>query len=135
MTHPGLSHVFDVSVNFDLDLQYPSLSGQRAFLRAAGGQIIGSGIEGEVDPQAGEWAMCPTDSLMVNDQRIWFNLPDGEHIYMRSLGFTYPGGRFHCTPRFDTRAGPLDWLTRTLFVGRGHLDHAGFAIKVYRLED
>jgi hypothetical protein len=135
MTEPGLLHVLDIEIGFDLDLPNPSLSGDRAFLRASGGRLTGSGIEAEVDPQAGDWSQRQPDGTLVNDQRIWFTLPDGRHIYMRSLGFTRPDGWFHCTPRFDTEAGPLDWLTRTVFLGTGHLDRSGCAFRVYRLED
>ena len=88
-----------------------------------------------VDPQAGDWTLRQPDGTLLNDQRIWFTLPDGGHIYMRSLGVTQADGRFHCTPRFDTAAGPLDWLTRTVFIGAGHLDAQGCAFSVYRLED
>jgi Protein of unknown function (DUF3237) len=135
MTRPNLAHVLDISVKFDLDLDFPSVSGQRRFLRAVGGKINGSGIEAEVTPQAGDWLIRRPDGVQENDQRIYFTMPDGQHIYMRSIGFTSPEGHFHCTPRFDIQAGPHDWLTRTVFAGIGYLNATGFEIKVYKLED
>jgi|SRR5690606_22500735 len=134
MTLPVLDHVLDISVRFDLDIVFPSVSGERGFLRACDGKISGSGIEGQVEPQAGDWLIRRPDGVLENDQRIFFTTTSGHHIYMRSLGFTAQNGRFHCTPRFDTQAGPHDWLTRTVFAGVGRLDASGFEIRVYKLE-
>ena len=135
MTGPTLCHVLDIKVDFDLDLPYPSVSGERGFLRASGGTISGSGIDGTVEPQAGDWLIRRPDGILENDQRIFFTTAPGQHIYMRSLGITDSDGRFRCTSRFDTETGQYDWLTRSVVAGVGHLDSAGFEIRVYRLED
>lgn len=131
---PVLVHVFDIEVRFDIDLPNPSLGGDRVFYRAASGTIRGSGIEGRVEPQAGDWAIRRPDGVLVNDQRIVFTLAGDRHLYMRSLGFTAPDGTFHSTPRFDVAAGVHDWITRTIFAGTGRLDAEGFSLQVCRLE-
>ena len=119
---------FRIRLNFNQHVYYETTRGyRRSFTPVISGTIDGPRLQGRVIPCSGaDFAM--SGKL---DAHYMLEASDGTPIYVHNMGYTYPHHLdrerlgigpevpmyFRCTPQFDCRPGPHDWLTRTVIVG------------------
>ena len=102
-----------------------------------GGTITGPRLNGRVLPQSGgDWPRLWPSGLVEFEAHYLLEASDGTPIYIHNRGIAYSSPEVlarielgasvtseetYCrvTPRFETPAGPHEWLARTLFVGKG----------------
>ena len=133
--------VFQVRLNFKERVYFNSVRGyRRSFTPVVSGTVSGPRLQGRVLPRSGaDWAMSGR-----LDAHYMLEADDGTPIYMRNTGYMYFLDRpapseehlsfdepvperlkahvdepmyFRCTPQFDCRAGPHDWLNHTAIIG------------------
>ncbi len=142
-----LTHAFTVYLYFKERVRFTPTSpmGGRVYVPPAEGRIEGPRLQGRVIPYSGaDWARSRSDGVAEINAHYMFEASDGTPIYINNRGFLYgrdendqpltqaewakrssnnfaikPNTYFYLTPVFDTPAGPHDWLTRTVIVGRG----------------
>ena len=132
---------FRVRINFKQRVYYLSTRGyRRSFTPTISGVVDGPRLQGRVIPNSGaDFAM--SGKL---DAHYMLEASDGTPIYIHNMGYMHPLDRplsreehlkfdeelparlkigpdipmyCRCTPQFDCRPGPHDWLTRTVIVG------------------
>ncbi|SIR81071.1 DUF3237 family protein [Microbacterium sp. RURRCA19A] len=109
------------------------------FIPITGGPVSGD-IEGEIIPGGGDWCLVRADGSYDVEARYLIRTADGDVIDVVNVGVVRPpeGDRaeyFLTTPRFRTVAPALQWLTRSMFVGRAHAHADSTAIDVYEVLD
>ena len=102
-------------------------SGERLeFIPITGGDVTGE-IAGHVVPGGGDWCLTRADDAYQVEARYLITTTDGDVIdvvnvgILRHLNASDSGddmGYFLTTPRFRTTSPRLQWLTRSVFVGR-----------------
>jgi hypothetical protein len=147
-TPPKLEYVFTIRVKLGQRQKFGAMpgGGVRGFVSAAGGEIEGPRLQGEVVPYSGgDWAQYRPDGTVAFDARYVLKARDGTQIYIMSTGYRHappdilakmealepvdPSSYYmRVAPRFEAPVGPHDWLTRTVFVGtvERHADHSVF---------
>jgi hypothetical protein len=118
----------------------------RGFVTIANGAVTGPRLEGEViSGSGGDWPVFRSDGVVAFDARYLIRARDGVIIQVFNRGYAHApadvqaridrGERidpndnyFRLSPVFETQPGPHDWLTRSVFVGRGekHANHSIF---------
>jgi hypothetical protein len=122
-----LEFVFSARVFFRDRVYFPDTpSGKRGYVSVKGGDFEGPRIKGKVVPHSGaDWALIRRDGVFHLNAHYMLEADDGTPIYIQNLGYVQhePAGGgppyFICTPVFDTRPGPHDWLARTVVLGCG----------------
>lgn len=144
---PGLALAFTLEVEFDLDVLFASLSGERGFLRVGTGRASGPRLNGMLAEQAGDWPVLRPDGVLESDSRYVIRADDGAMIYMRARGYLRmpdldafrrgaPAGEAHyyrVAPQFDASVGRYQWMSQSLFVGSGRLTRQGARIDVFEV--
>ncbi|MBI5439889.1 MAG: DUF3237 family protein [Deltaproteobacteria bacterium] len=147
-----LEFAFEVRLLLGTRLHFPiSGGGERGFVPVVGGEFKGPRIEGVVLPGGGDWPYIRQDGVVEFDARYLLQASDGTHIYLRNRGFRHAPPEiaekmeacepvdpesyyFRVSPVFEVPAGPHDWLSRMVFVGRAdrRTDHSLFQYFVVR---
>jgi hypothetical protein len=149
---PHLEYAFSVTVTVAKPIEQGMVDGARQrFIPITGGTVHGPKLNGEVIPGGGDWQAIHESGLATIDARYFLKAEDGTVI-----GITNPGIRvasaevteqlargekvdpsayyFRTTPTFDVAQGPLDWLRRKVFVGRGVRNPDNVVIDFYTVE-
>ena len=96
------------------------------FIPILGGTVSGD-VSGTVMPGGGDWCLTRSDDAYQVEARYLITTSHGDVIDVVNVGVlrhleldvTGPDmGYFLTTPRFRTTAADLQWLTRSVFVGR-----------------
>lgn len=138
---PGLEFAFRILLRFEpgprLRFDPAFKAGRRGFVAVQGGEIAGPRLNGRVVPlSGGDWPLFWPGGLVDFEAHYQLEADDGTPIYIHNRGIAYSSPEVlarieagaavapeetYCrvTPRFEVPAGPHDWLTRTLFVGKG----------------
>lgn len=135
-----LEYAFSIRIDFRDRLEFGSGTprGGRGYVSVAQGKIEGPLLQGKVMPDSGaDWALIRESGILEINAHYMLQAADGTPIYMRNRGYMHrrPGGGpptyFVLTPVFDAPVGLHDWLTRTVFVGKGERrsnpDHSLFS--------
>lgn len=102
------------------------------------GEVEADGIKGTILSGGGDWMLVGADGWARLDARAQFVLDDGAALYGSYHGFlevndavqrwlaadagtAYGDHYYRTSPRFETGDERYAALTRTLFVGEGHL--------------
>ena len=110
---------------------------RRGFVAVQGGEITGPRLTGRVLPQSGgDWPRFWPSGLVDFEAHYQLEADDGTPIYIHNRGIAWSEPQVlarieagqavspsetYCrvTPRFETPAGPHDWLNRTVLIGKG----------------
>jgi Protein of unknown function (DUF3237) len=127
-----LRWAFSVSIFFEERVLFATRTGTRGYVPVVRGDVWGPRLTGRVVPHSGaDWAA----NGRINAHYM-LQASDNSMIYMRNTGrmFRLDGKTappddptwepsapryFRLTPEFDAPVGPHEWLSRTVFVGRG----------------
>ena len=123
---PGIDIEYAFSMRIDsggrIDMHGPMRT--RAYEPPSGGEIWGPKLQGRVVPQSG--ADYASNNLM--DASMMLQASDGTWIFMNLLGYEHDetddgSAYFRVAPYFDTPAGSMEWLGKTVFIGTGERHH------------
>ena len=126
--------------------------GQRSNYRILGGHFEGLDVRGEVVAGGADFYLQRSDGVgeldarysLLSDRGEWLNIHNTGLIVLSDRGREleaqgiWPIPEHHyrcsCSPRFQVASGRLDWLTRSVMIGRALYPAAGqVAIHCYRL--
>jgi hypothetical protein len=152
---PALEFAFECTLQLKPRLKLDPLpqGGSRLFVPVAGGTFRGPRLSGVALDGGGEWPHVREDGVFCFDARYLLREDDGTLILLQNRGYRHgspevmerlwklaPGDvvrddeyYFRCTPTFETRAGPHDWLCRSVFIGVGSRSREGNVIRYYRV--
>lgn len=112
------------------------------FIPITGGSVSGDAT-GEIIPGGGDWCLTRADASYQVEARYLFRTDSGDVVDVVNVGVLrhLPGGRggsremgyFLTTPRFRTAAPALQWLTRSVFVGRAFVNENDTTIDVFEV--
>lgn len=141
MTAPQLQFAFRIVLRFAEGprLRFdPALhTARRGFVAVQGGEISGPRLNGRVLPQSGgDWPRFWPSGLVEFEAHYQLEADDGTPIYIHNSGIAWSAPEVvarleagqpvlpdetYCrvTPRFETPAGPHEWLNRTVLIGKG----------------
>lgn len=139
MQTPALELAFRVRLDFGdgprLRFTPAFKSVTRGFVALVGGEVEGPRLTGRVIPYSGgDWPHIWDSGLIEFEAHYMLETSDGTPIYIHNRGVAFsspetlarieagenarPGDAYcRVTPRFETPAGPHEWLNRTIFVG------------------
>ncbi len=142
-------------LTLDAVLDPPQMSaetpaGGRKIVTVRGGHFEGPRLKGEILPGGADWALMRADGTLLLDVRLTLRTDDGALIYMTYWGMRHGpapimarlarGERvdpadyyFRIAPRFETAAGPYDWLNRILAIGLGDRLAAGPRYTIFEI--
>src|SRR5690349_627769 len=97
------------------------------FIPITGGTVTGD-LRGQIIPGGGDWCLQRADEAFRVEARYLIRTDSGAIVDVENVGIvrhlpgargvSEPMGYFQSTPRFRTTAPELQWLTRSVFVGR-----------------
>jgi hypothetical protein len=111
-------------------------AGLRRVVPILGGAVRGPGLTGVILPAGADFQVIRADGYTTLEARYVMQLADGALVYIVNTGVRFgppdvmariTRGEvvdpalvyFRTTPRFETEAPDLQWLTRPLFLGSG----------------
>jgi hypothetical protein len=126
-------------------------SGRRRIVPITGGTVDGPNLRARILPGGADWQTIQPDGFTELDTRYTLQTESGGLIYVQNAGMRHAApdvmekllaGQvvdpalvyFRTTPRFETSAPDLQWLTRAIFVGMGERYPNEVVIRFYRLE-
>lgn len=137
MITPTLSFVADVSVIVGEPISVGETPhGLRRLIPILGGTISGERMRGTILPGGADYQIIRADGYTRLDARYAAQTDDGDMLYIVNEGIRFGDPTliariargeavdphhiyFRTTPRFETAAPHLEWLTRPLFVATG----------------
>ncbi|MGB4778859.1 DUF3237 family protein [Microbacterium sp.] len=112
------------------------------FIPITGGPVTGD-IAGAIIPGGGDWCLTRSDDAYQVEARYLIRTDQGEIVDVVNVGIlrhleggTGPSsqmGYFQSTPRFRTTSPRLQWLTRSVFIGRAHVNTDNTTIDVFEV--
>jgi len=134
---PSLRHCFTVTALVDPGIPLEE-QGQDVleFIPITGGPVTGD-VTGEIVPGGGDWCLVRADGTFAVEARYLIRTTDGDVIDVYNVGVVREseGGEvyFETTPRFRTVAPHLQWLTRSMFVGRARANEHDTTIEIFEI--
>ncbi|RYF23455.1 MAG: DUF3237 domain-containing protein [Oxalobacteraceae bacterium] len=137
MITPNLNFVADISVFVGEAITVGETpAGLRRLVPILGGTIRGDRLRGIILPGGADYQIIRQDGYTHLDARYAAKTDDGDMLYIVNEGVRYGEPElmaritrgetvnptqiyFRTSPRFETAALALDWLTRPLFVATG----------------
>ncbi|WP_341996580.1 DUF3237 family protein [Microbacterium sp. LWH7-1.2] len=112
------------------------------FIPITGGTVDGD-VRGTIIPGGGDWCRTRADEAFDVEARYLVRTDSGAIIDVLNVGvvrhlaggagLAEPMGYFQSTPRFRTTAPDLQWLTRTVFLGRASANEHDTTIDVFEV--
>ncbi|AZS44294.1 DUF3237 domain-containing protein [Microbacterium oleivorans] len=106
------------------------------YIPITGGPVSGD-VEGEIVPGGGDWCVARADGTYDVEARYLIRTTDGHVIDVYNVGVVRPSTDgpeyFQSTPRFRTVAPELQWLTRSIFVGRAHASGEATTVDIFEV--
>jgi hypothetical protein len=147
---PPLTFAFEVraDVGPPIDLgQTPH--GRRRIVPIVGGAFEGPELSGRLLPGGADWQIIHADGSSELDSRYTLETDAGDLIAVYNQGIRHAPPEimarllagewvapasvyFKTTPRFETAAPQLQWLTRSIFVGDGERQPSTVVIRFWR---
>lgn len=149
MTAPELEHVFTLSVALAEVIEVGQTArGLRRVIPITGGTVDGPRLQGTVLAGGADSQFIRGDGVTELDARYVVESLTGERVYIENAGYRTASAEdvdrltrgepvdparvyFRTTPRFETAAPSLQWLTSTVFVAVGERDPDAVRIAVY----
>jgi hypothetical protein len=148
---PGLAYEFSYTAHIKPPVACaPGHNGTRFFVEATEGRVEGERLSGTLSG-GGDWLLAGADGWGRLDVRTHITTDDGAFIYVQYGGIlelndavmtaAFTGGStefddqyFRTMPVFETGDERYSWLTRSVFLGRGHFGGGGVVeYDVYRV--
>jgi hypothetical protein len=112
------------------------------FIPITGGTVTGD-IQGDILPGGGDWCLQRADEAFRVEARYLIRTHSGAIIDVENVGIvrhiaggrglSEPMGYFQSAPRFRTTAPELQWLTRSVFVGRAVANKHDTTVDVFEV--
>ena len=134
---PKLTYAFSVRVDVAAPIEVGQIDGgRRRFIAITGGKVYGPRLNGTVLPGGGDWQTIMEGGLTRVLARYFLKAADGSVIEITNPGVRVASPEvteklakgvlvdpsqyyFRTTPEFRVASKELDWLQRSVFVGRG----------------
>jgi Protein of unknown function (DUF3237) len=134
---PSLAYAFSVRATLLPPVEQGEIDGKRKrFIAITGGTVYGPKLQGDVLAGGGDWQSISPGGLTEVYAKYSLKAKDGTVIAITNAGVRTATPEvieklakgedvdpslyyFRTNPVFDVRAGPHQWLKRTLFVARG----------------
>jgi len=147
---PELQHVFDVDVEVSAPIDIGETgSGLRRIIPIERGQLSGR-IQGEILPGGADYQLFRVDRPTELVAKYAFETDEGHRVYVENRGIRHASPEnkrrlrdgepvapedvyFQSTPRFETAAPELSWLTEGVFVAPGTRMPRGVRLSVYKV--
>lgn len=148
---PKLEFAFEVKVQVaDPTIIGKVRAGERRIIDILGGTFEGPRLRGKVLPGGADWQLIGEDGFTNIDARYTLETSGGHLIYVSNIGIRHASEEtmrrlnsgqevdpslvyFRAVPTFETSAGELDWLTRSLFISSGERYPNGVIIRFWRV--
>ena len=128
---PQLKHIADLVVRVAVPV---IVSGARRIIGILGGEVTGPSMQGKVLAGGADFQVIRPNHTTDLEARYVIETDAGSLIYVVNTGYRHGPAEamerlqrgeavdpaliyFRCTPRFETTAPELEWLTRHVFVG------------------
>ncbi|AOX45892.1 DUF3237 domain-containing protein [Microbacterium sp. BH-3-3-3] len=107
------------------------------FIPITGGPVSGD-VEGEIVAGGGDWCLERADNSYDVEARYLIRTTDGDVIDVYNVGVVRPPEGDHeeyflSTPRFRTVAPSLQWLTRSMFVGKAFSHADATTVEIFEV--
>lgn len=140
---PALRYVFSIVAEVGPYLPVEQRDSELLeFIPITGGSVTGE-VSGTVIAGGGDWCRTRADEAYQVEARYLIRTDSGDVIDVVNVGIVRhldgesgldrPMGYFQSTPRFRTTARDLQWLTRSVFVGRAVADEHTTSIDVFEV--
>lgn len=134
---PGLQFAFEARVDLSTVQEIgKTASGERRVIPIVGGTFEGPGIKGRVLNGGADWQIVRADGFAELDARYTLETDSGALIYVSNQGMRHGSPEvlaklragetvdpttyyFRATPKFETSAAELQWLSKSIFVCTG----------------
>jgi len=151
-TPPQLAFVMQVQVEVAAPLELGEIHGShQRVVPITGGTFQGPRLRGQVLNTGADWQITRSDDVAVLDARYLLQPERGQLIAVHNRGirhgapdlatriaageYVHPSEYyFMTTPVFETAAPELQWLTRSIFIGRGERERSRVLLNIWRLE-
>lgn len=140
---PELRFAFRIVAEVGTHLPLQQRDGERLeFIPITGGPVTGD-VTGEIVPGGGDWCLTRADDAYQVEARYLIRTDQGEIVDVVNVGVlrhldggtgtSKQMGYFQSTPRFRTTSPRLQWLTRSVFVGRASANEGNTTIDVFEV--
>jgi hypothetical protein len=140
---PQLRFAFRITAKVGAYLPLQQRDGELLeFIPITGGPVTGE-LNGEIIPGGGDWCLTRADDAYQVEARYLIRTDQDEIVDVVNVGIlrhldgqsgtSKQMGYFQSTPRFRTTSPRLQWLTRSVFVGRAHANEADTTIDVFEV--
>ena len=151
-TPPRLVFAFEMRAQVGPPMELGQVpAGRRRIIPILGGTFEGPGIRGKVLPGGADWQIVRADGFTELDTRYTIETDAGSKVYVQNPGMRHAAPAvmerllagqivdpsqvyFRTTPKFETSAPELQWMTRAVFVGIGERQPSDVIIRFWRLE-
>ena len=134
---PELKFFADLSVEVAKPIEVgQTVHGKRRLIPILGGMVRGNGWTARVLPGGADFQLIVTDQMAELDARYALETDAGDVIYVENHAIRTASPEvmaklvkgevvnpesvyFRCTPRFETAAPALSWISERLFIGTG----------------
>jgi hypothetical protein len=137
MEQPRLEFVTELRVRVAAPIEIGQLAeGKRRIVDILGGEFAGPLLSGTINAGGADWQLIRSDSVAELDARYTLLTDSGVTVYVNNHGIRYAEPAvmarllkgelvdaseyyFCSTPSFETEAAGLQWLRRSIFIGKG----------------
>lgn len=147
---PALEFAFEVTATVAAPDKIPVKAGERRIVPVTGGTFEGSGLKGKVLPGGADYQLIHADGFTEVEAHYVLETDRGERVYVTNLGMRHAppevmaelnAGKlvdpakiyFRTSPKFETDAPRLQWMTRALFICTGERYPDGVKIRFYKV--
>jgi len=148
--HPTLEHVLDLDIEVADPIEVGETGdGLRRIIPITSGTVSGR-IDGEILPGGADFQLFRVDRPTQLVARYAFETDAGDRVYVQNEGIRHASPEvkrrlrdghpvdpadvyMQSTPRFETAAPDLAWLTQSVFVAGGTRQPNGVRLGVYRV--
>jgi hypothetical protein len=147
---PALEFVFEVTAQVAPPDKIPVKSGERRIIPVTGGTFDGPKLKGKVLPGGADYQLIRPDGFTEVEAHYVLESDRGERVYVTNIGMRHAppeviaelnAGKlvdpakvyFRTTPKFETDAPRLQWMTRAIFVCTGERYPDGVKIRFYEV--
>jgi hypothetical protein len=152
VTDPVLTFAFELRAQIGPPQEIGEVrGGRRRIVPISGGTFEGPGLRGTILPGGADWQVIHPDGFFDLDTRYTIRTDAGALIYVQNVGMRHSAPEvmqrlmagevvdpalvyFRTSPRFETAASDLQWLTRAIFVGMGARYPDAVVVRFYKLE-